>query len=193
MWHYVAALWLAQTPWQYSFAITHGLASTSFAHLANVRGRTRSGSTTHLTFDTPESEATHLESSTHFLQSTVCRECAQLPLIGTTNMGQTTKYLSRLFPSPTIHHAAAPAENIPTLVPQHRHTAGTLDPYQWPDQRGCFSREEEVKEPRCVFTPLANEIRCSPSSGLIARACAVNVSTSPCPACRFNPAHIVPC
>ncbi|KAJ7822896.1 hypothetical protein B0H14DRAFT_1315279 [Mycena olivaceomarginata] len=92
------------------------------------RGRTRCGSTTHLTFDTPESEATHLESSTHFLQRTVCRECARLPLIGAANMGQTAKYLSRLIPSPTIHRAAAPAENIPTLVPQRRRTAGALEP-----------------------------------------------------------------
>jgi hypothetical protein len=44
-----------------------------------------------------------------------------------------------------------------------------------------------------VSTPLANEIRCSNSSSLIARACAVNVSTSPRPACRFGPlAHSMP-
>ncbi|KAJ7830255.1 hypothetical protein B0H14DRAFT_2593480 [Mycena olivaceomarginata] len=34
--HYVAALWLARTLRQYSLAVTRGLASASFAHLAKV-------------------------------------------------------------------------------------------------------------------------------------------------------------
>jgi hypothetical protein len=75
-----------------------------------------------------ELEATHLESSTHRSLWEVCRECARLSLIGAAHMGQTAKYLSRLFPPPTIHRAAAAAENIPTLVPQHPRTVGTLDP-----------------------------------------------------------------
>ncbi|KAJ7249977.1 hypothetical protein C8J57DRAFT_1668462 [Mycena rebaudengoi] len=43
-----------------------------------------------------------------------------------TNIGQAATYLSCLFPSPTIHRAAAPAENVPFLLPQCRRTGGAL-------------------------------------------------------------------
>ncbi|KAJ7713526.1 hypothetical protein B0H14DRAFT_2644787, partial [Mycena olivaceomarginata] len=83
-------------------------------------------------YDTPQirhtgSEATHLESSTHFpTVGGVSRMHSAIIDRGSKYWPNCHIFVPLFSFSPTIHHAAAPTENVPFLLPQRRRTAGAL-------------------------------------------------------------------